>query len=103
MYYSCGHTQRRGVGSGGQADDKRGALPADIVVTENLASVLLHNAVADAQAEAGSFADFFGGEERVENLVGMRDSVAVVARTKLRQRSPALVDMISMRAGRPTS
>ena len=53
--------------------------PPSVVVAENFAAVLLHDAVADAQAEAGTLADFFGGEEGIENLVGMRDSVAVIA------------------------
>ena len=48
-------------------------------MTKNLAAVFLHNAVADTQAQAGSLADFFGGEEGIENLIGMRNPVAVVA------------------------
>ncbi len=52
---------------------------ASVVVTKNLAPMLLQNAVANAEAEAGAFADLFGGEERVENLIRMGDSVAVVA------------------------
>ena len=67
------------MGRGGQADDKRGALPARVVVTENLASVLLQNAITNAEAETGTFSDLFRGEEGVENLVGMGDSAAVVA------------------------
>ena len=58
------------MGNGGQADHKRSARPVRIVVTKNLATVLLQNAITNAQAEAGAFADFLGGEERVKNLVG---------------------------------
>ncbi len=79
MYHSCGHTQRRDVGRGGKADDEGGSLAIGVVVAENLASMLLHDAVADAQAEAGSLADLFGSEEGIENAVGMRNALAVVA------------------------
>ena len=51
---SCGHTQRSSVGRCGKADDEGGSLPVGIVVAENFSSVLLHNAIADAEAEAGS-------------------------------------------------
>ena len=49
------------MGRCGKADDESGALPIDVVVAENLASVLLHDAIADAEAEAGSLADLLGG------------------------------------------
>ena len=67
------------MGRCGKADDEGGSLPVGIVVAENLAAVLLHDAVADAEAEAGSLADLLGGEEGIENAVGMGDAVAVVA------------------------
>src|SRR5258708_10083071 len=41
--------------------------------------MLLQNAITNAEAEAGTFSYFFRGEERVENLVGMGDAIAVVA------------------------
>jgi len=58
------------VGRCGKADDEGGALPVGIVVAENLASVLLHDAIADAEAEAGSLANLFGGEEGSKILSG---------------------------------
>ena len=58
-------------GDGGQADDKCRALGADIVVAENFSAMLAHDAVADAQAQASSLPHFLGGEERIENPVGM--------------------------------
>jgi hypothetical protein len=79
VVYSCGHTQGGGVGRCGKADDEGGSLPVDVVVAENLASVLLHNAIADAEAKAGSLADLFGGEEGIENAIGVGNAVAVVA------------------------
>src|SRR6202011_3158639 len=41
--------------------------------------MFLDDAVADAQTEAGSLADLLGGEEGIENAVGMGDAVAIVA------------------------
>ena len=67
------------MGRGGKADDEGGSLAIGVVVAENLASMLLHDAVADAQAEAGSLADLFGSEEGIENAIGMRNALAVVA------------------------
>jgi len=67
------------VGRCGKTDDEGGSLAIGIVMAKNLASVFLHDAVADAEAEAGSLADLFGGEERIENSVGMGNAVAVVA------------------------
>src|SRR5690242_10947264 len=44
------------------------------------AAVLAHNAIAEAQAQTGSLADFLGREERIENLLHVfgRDARAVV-------------------------
>ncbi len=67
------------MGRCGKADDEGGSLAIGVVVAENLASVLLHDAVADAEAEAGSLADLLGGEEGIENAIGMGDAVAVIA------------------------
>ena len=41
--------------------------------------MFLDDAITDAQAEAGAFADFFGGEEGIEDAVGVGDAVAVIA------------------------
>ena len=67
------------MGRCGKADDECGSLPVGVVMAENLTSVLLHNAVADAQAEAGSLANLFGGEEGIEDAIGVGDTVAIVA------------------------
>src|SRR5580704_9607610 len=40
------------------------------------AAMLLHDAVADAQAQAGAFADRFSGEERIEHLLRRVDARA---------------------------
>ena len=45
----------------------------------NLASVLFHDSIADAQTEAGSLSHLFGGEEGIENFIGMGNPVTVVA------------------------
>ena len=71
------------MGDRGQAHDEGRALSARIVVAKNLAAMLFHDAVADAEPEAGSLAHFLGGEERIEDLVGMRDSVPVIAERDL--------------------
>jgi len=62
----------------GQADDECRSLAPYVVVTQNLATVLLHDSVADAETKAGTFANFLRGEEGIEDLVGMRDAVTVV-------------------------
>src|ERR1700674_1237835 len=41
--------------------------------------MLLDDAVADAQTEAGSLSHLLGGEEGIENAVRMGDAVAIVA------------------------
>ncbi len=68
------------MGRCGKADDEGGSLPVGIVVAENFSPMLLHNAVADAEAEAGSLANLFGGEEGIEDAIGMGDAVAIVAK-----------------------
>src|SRR5579862_4618299 len=40
----------------------------------DMAAVLLHNSVADAETETGPFAHRLGGEERIENLLGRFNS-----------------------------
>src|ERR1035438_76627 len=79
LYYSCSHTQRSSVGCRGQAHDEGCALSTQIVVTENLSSVFLHDAIADAEAQAGAFPDLFRRKKWIEDLVSVRDSAAVVA------------------------
>src|SRR6195256_591758 len=54
-------------------------MPLWVVVGENLAGMLLDDAVANAQTEAGSLSHLLGGEEGIENAVGMGDAVAIVA------------------------
>ena len=63
----------------GQADNECGTMSASVVVAKNLATVLFQNSITNTQTEAGAFPDLFRGEERVENPVGVGDSVAVVA------------------------
>ncbi len=53
-------------------------MSAGIVVAEDIATVLLDDAVTDAQTESSSFPDFLRGEEREEDLLGMRDAISVV-------------------------
>ena len=67
------------MGRCGKADDEGGSLPVGIVVAENFSPMLLHDAIADAEAEAGSLANLFGGEEGIEDAIGMRDAVAIIA------------------------
>src|SRR4051794_41055735 len=67
----------------GQANGKGSALTRSIVGTNNFATVFFHDSVTDAEAEAGSFADLLGGEERIKDAVGMGDAVAVVAECHL--------------------
>ena len=88
---------------GGQANDERRALPVRIVVANDLAAMLAHDAIADAQAQARSLAHFLGGEEWIEDAVGIGDAVAVVAERDFDKFAAAERFMISMRAGRPVS
>jgi hypothetical protein len=67
------------VGRCGESNDKSGSVSVGIVVAENLSTVLLHDAIADAKTKSGSLADFLGGEEGIEDAVGLGDALAVVA------------------------
>src|SRR5580692_1796282 len=51
---------------------------AGIVPAENFSAVSAHDSVTDAESKASAFAYLFGGEERIENSVGLGDSGAVV-------------------------
>ena len=53
-------------------------MSGNIVVAGNLAPVLLHNPVADAEAETRALSNFLGGEKRVEDLIGMSNPLTVV-------------------------
>src|SRR5437867_1217021 len=79
LSHSCGNTEGSGVQCCGQTDDESCPRPVTVVVTEDFASMFLHDAIADAQAEAGSFTDLFCREERIEDAIRVRDSVTVVA------------------------
>src|SRR5207249_1974824 len=56
---------------------------AFIVVTNDFATVFVNNSVADTQAQSCAFPDFFGGEERIEDSFGMRNSQSVIAEADL--------------------
>src|SRR5215469_16232944 len=78
LVYSCGQTNRHDLGGCRQAHAKRRSPAADVVVAENLSAVFLHNAVADAETQAGTLPNFLGCKEGVEDPVWMRDAIAVV-------------------------
>ena len=86
-----------------QTTMKVAPAPIGVVVAQDLAAVFAHDAIADAQAQAGSLAYFLGGEERIEDAVGIRDAGAVVAEDDFREPFPLRRSSISMRAGRPVS
>src|SRR5271165_6790925 len=46
----------------------------------NFSSVLLHDAVADAEAKAGAFANRLGGVERVKDTMGFADALAGIGK-----------------------
>ena len=48
-------------------EDVEGAALADFAADFDPALVLLDNAIDGGQAQAGAFADFLGGEERLED------------------------------------
>src|SRR6516165_9350495 len=54
-------------------------------MTEDLASMLAHNSLADAQSETCAFPDILGGKKGVEDAVWTLDPVAVVAKDHLDQ------------------
>ncbi len=73
-----------------------------VVVAKNFAAMFADDAIADAQAQTGALADFFGGKEWIEDALGECDAVAVVAKHYFHEVTE-FVDLISMRAGRPVS
>src|SRR5262249_61834279 len=62
-----------------QAHDKRCALGMQGGTANNLSSMLAHNPVTDAQAQACPFADLFCRKKRIEDPFGMRDARSVIA------------------------
>src|ERR1700691_4398395 len=82
----------------GELDQERGAAFWAIEAFD-ASAVFLHDAVADAEAEAGALADGLGGEERIEDLLGgfdagsaigkLDDQLAVVVRGANHQRAAA--------------
>ena len=58
--------QRPGDGAIGNSTVNT-APPSAMIGGDDLAAMLLHDAVRDGQAEAGAFADFLGRVERLEN------------------------------------
>src|SRR5262245_19633448 len=57
------------------------SVPSRLAFHLHAALILLHDAVADAEAKTHALSDILGGEERVENLVEMLgfDAAAIVA------------------------
>src|ERR1700677_349862 len=73
-----------GLWGNGEMDDEGGAL-AGFAFGGDGAAMFLDDAVGEAQAQAGAFADGFGGEEGVEDFgqVFRRNAWAVVLKTNL--------------------
>ena len=67
------------MGRCGKSNDKSGSESVRIVVTEDFSAVLLHDAVANTQAKAGSLSDILGGEEGIEDAIRLSDTGAIVA------------------------
>src|ERR1700685_1206167 len=70
----------RGFFCDGQAHDEGGTVSIGIILRNDFAAMGLDDAVADAETEASAFADFLGGEKRIEDAVYLRDAGAVVAK-----------------------
>ena len=54
-----------------------------IVGAENLAFMLAHDAITDAQAQPGSLPHFLGGKKRIKDALRMLDAFAVIAEKDL--------------------
>ena len=73
--------QLRGKNRGG-FDDRGGEFQADagaeglLVAQDDFAAGFLNDAVADAEAEAGAFADGLGGEEGIEGAIQVAEAGA---------------------------
>src|SRR4029077_18139483 len=52
-------------------------------MAKNFSPVLVHDPIADAQAQTGPFSHLLGGKERIEDALGVRDAVALVAKRDL--------------------
>src|SRR5260370_40756576 len=63
-----------------EADDKGRSFRGEVVLTQNFTAMFADNAVANTQSQASTFADVFGGKERIENTFGIDDADAVIAK-----------------------
>src|SRR5947209_4902908 len=66
-----------------QANGEGGAFAGRIVASADLAAVTANDAIADAESQSCSLADFFGGEKRIEDSLGIGDAAAVIAEGNL--------------------
>src|SRR6267143_2753464 len=78
LYDSRGDSLGGRLGNGGQADDERRTFDAGVVVAQDLATMLPHDAIADTQAQASSLPHFLGGEERIEDAIGLGNALAII-------------------------
>src|SRR5882762_817556 len=78
LYDSRGDSLGGRLGNGGQADDERRTFDAGVVVAQDLATMLPHDAIADTQAQASSLPHFLGGEERLEDAIGLGNALAII-------------------------
>src|SRR5262249_24714153 len=69
-----------------------------IVVSGDVAAVLLHDAVADTEPQSRAFAHTLGGVERIEDSLGILDPRSVV--DKLRGYVSALADHANLKLSR---
>ena len=65
-------------GGDGDAHLEGAAMASFVVGAKDFAAVGADDAVTDAEAEAGSFGGLLGGEEGVEDALGIGDAGAVV-------------------------
>src|SRR5262245_810339 len=81
------HGAQISLGPDRQAHAECGSGAVMVVGAHDFAFVLAHDAVTDAQPQAGPLPDFLGGEKRIENALGVLDAFAIVAELRFQPAS----------------
>src|ERR1700722_15597953 len=77
--HSCGRSEGSCVSHDGKPDRKGGSFRFRIVIAKNFSAMFADDTVADAQAQARTFANVFRGEKRIKDDRGVGNARAIIA------------------------
>ena len=82
-----------------EPNHERRSFRVRVVVTDNFSAMFADNAVANTESKTSSLADILGGEEWIEDAIGIGDSGTVIAKRNFDEGRRRARDLDARRPG----